>query len=124
VNAPAFLPFIWHIAKGFIDEKTRKSVRVTSQSDQLQTLREFIHEEDIPEFLGGACKCENKGGCMNSDKGPWSYFERVPPRWVRRIDDFDVNQYFDWEPNMNEHDKPRKTTLKISPSKIKAQSYF
>ena len=30
VNAPAFFPFIWHMVKGFIDEKTRRSVRVTS----------------------------------------------------------------------------------------------
>lgn len=30
VNAPAFFPFIWSIIKGFIDEKTRRSVRVTS----------------------------------------------------------------------------------------------
>ena len=33
VNAPSFFPFIWAVIRGFVDEKTRRSVRITSQSD-------------------------------------------------------------------------------------------
>jgi hypothetical protein len=33
VNAPSFFPFVWALIKGFLDEKTRQSVKVTSQSD-------------------------------------------------------------------------------------------
>lgn len=32
--------------------------------------------KDIPEFLGGQCRCEHvEGGCINSNKGPWNDYE-------------------------------------------------
>lgn len=30
INTPAFFPFVWSVVKGFIDEKTRRSVKVTT----------------------------------------------------------------------------------------------
>ena len=86
----------------------------------MDTLKEFIHEEDIPTFLGGKCKCEHLGGCMKSDKGPWNEFERVPPRWVKRKDTIRSDDgSFDWHDDLDEQNSfktPLKSIIKSSHS--------
>ena len=44
---------------------------------------ELVNEEDLPDFLGGKCKCAESGGCMNSVAGPWNDFELMRPYGVR-----------------------------------------
>ena len=46
--------------------------------------------------------CESLGGCMNSEKGPWLQFERVPPRWVKRKECCEEGSQSDWNKIMDE----------------------
>lgn len=71
VNAPMLFAGVWAIVKGFLDEKTRKKIKIIG-SNFLPTLREFVEDENIPTFLGGKCTCAEYGGdCLASGKGPW-----------------------------------------------------
>jgi hypothetical protein len=71
LNTTFFFKAIWTLVKGFIDEKTRAKILV-ERSSFLPKLLEFIDKENIPSFFGGDCTCQQFGGCLNSDIGPWN----------------------------------------------------
>ena len=76
INAPFAFRGVWSMLKSFLNEKTRDKISVIGSSYQ-ETLLEIIDSDKLPKFLGGTCTCENEGGCMQSDKGPWNDFEIV-----------------------------------------------
>ena len=78
VNAPMMFSGIWRVAKGFLDERTRKKIEVKGGS-YLKTLLEFAEEEDIPEFLGGKCTEP-----FPSDVGPWNDYEIVDNKFRKK----------------------------------------
>lgn len=57
------------MCKGFIDEKTRKKINIEGGKYQ-KVLLENVDAANLPEFLGGTCKCES--GCLNTPAGPWA----------------------------------------------------
>ncbi|KAL9274989.1 Phosphatidylinositol/phosphatidylcholine transfer protein SFH12-like protein, partial [Drosera capensis] len=62
---------LWNTVKSFLDPKTTAKIHVLGNKYQGKLL-EVIDASELPEFLGGTCTCADKGGCMNSDKGPWN----------------------------------------------------
>lgn len=40
--------------------------------------------ENLPDFLGGTCTCEEFGGCMFSDRGPWNDYVMIQPCGIKR----------------------------------------
>ncbi|KAM3341774.1 phosphatidylinositol/phosphatidylcholine transfer protein SFH6-like [Capsicum galapagoense] len=70
INAGPRFRLLWHILKPFLDPETTSKIHVLGNNYQGRLL-EIIDECELPDFLGGSCTCENDGGCLRSDKGPW-----------------------------------------------------
>lgn len=72
LNTNFFFNAVWAIVKGFIDEKTAKKVNMCGYKYQ-KILFEYADPANVPECIGGTCKCEQiDGGCLYSDIGPWN----------------------------------------------------
>jgi hypothetical protein len=79
VNAPGVFPLIWNAVKGMIDPGTRSKMHVLTSKQTKDKLLEVIDADQLPHFLGGACRCDASAGesedsdygCLSSDKGPW-----------------------------------------------------
>ena len=69
INSPLLFTAIWSIIKGMLDEATVKKIEIVG-SNYKNKLLESIPPENLPDFLGGNCKCT--GGCGKSDIGPWN----------------------------------------------------
>lgn len=71
VNAGAGFKLIWSTVKGLIDPKTSSKIHVLGTKYQSRLL-EAIDASQLPDLFGGLCTCSNQGGCLRSNKGPWS----------------------------------------------------
>ena len=77
INAPFWFKAIWFIIKAFIDPKTVNKISILGD-DYLKELSMWIALENLPDFLGGKCKCEPVG-CLYSDEGPWKEYMKAMP---------------------------------------------
>ncbi|CAH1425892.1 unnamed protein product [Lactuca virosa] len=71
INAGSGFRLLWNTLKSFLDPKTTAKIHVIMGHKYQSKLLEIIDASELPDFLGGSCSCEDKGGCMRSDKGPW-----------------------------------------------------
>ncbi|XP_028393124.1 SEC14 cytosolic factor-like isoform X2 [Dendronephthya gigantea] len=61
VNTPWAFPYLWKIAKTFLDPKTRDKC-VVLNSTEMKKMLDYFEAEDLPEEYGGTCCCKN--GCL------------------------------------------------------------
>ncbi|CAA0383593.1 unnamed protein product [Arabidopsis thaliana] len=71
INAGNGFKLVWNTVKGFLDPKTTSKIHVLGNKYRSHLL-EIIDPSELPEFLGGNCKCAHEGGCMRFNKGPWN----------------------------------------------------
>ncbi|KAJ0889988.1 putative CRAL-TRIO lipid binding domain, CRAL/TRIO domain, CRAL/TRIO domain superfamily [Helianthus annuus] len=79
INAGQGFKMLWNMIQSFLEPKAKSKIHVLGTKYK-STLLEVIDASELPEFLGGCCKCAEKGGCMRSNKGPWN-----DPRIVKVI---------------------------------------
>lgn len=84
INAGQGFRLLWNTVKSFLDPKTTAKINVLGNKYQSRLL-EVIDASELPEFLGGTCKCPGPGGCLRSDKGPWK-----DPEILKMIQNGDV----------------------------------
>jgi len=76
INCPSIFPMFWRIIKNFVDKNTRAKIHILGK-DFLGELTKVVAPENIPDFLGGSCRCP--GGCLNRQPGPWDNEHQIPP---------------------------------------------
>lgn len=85
INAGQGFKILWGTIKSFLDPETASKIHVLGNKYQTKLL-EIIDGSELPEFLGGKCRCEEYGGCPKSDKGPWK-----DPEIVKRVINGEAN---------------------------------
>ncbi|CAD6230158.1 unnamed protein product [Miscanthus lutarioriparius] len=85
INAGQGFKMLWGTIKSFLDPETASKIHVLGNKYQTKLL-EIIDGSELPEFLGGKCRCEEYGGCPKSDKGPWK-----DPEIVKRVINGEAN---------------------------------
>uniref|UniRef100_A0A1D1YX19 Sec14 cytosolic factor n=1 Tax=Anthurium amnicola TaxID=1678845 RepID=A0A1D1YX19_9ARAE len=71
INAGPGFRLLWNTVKSFLDPRTTSKIHVLGTKYQ-NKLTEIIDPSELPEFLGGTCTCAEQGGCLRSEKGPWT----------------------------------------------------
>uniref|UniRef100_A0A0A9HII5 CRAL-TRIO domain-containing protein n=1 Tax=Arundo donax TaxID=35708 RepID=A0A0A9HII5_ARUDO len=79
INAGQGFKMLWGTIKSFLDPETASKIHVLGSKYQNKLL-EIIDDSELPDFLGGKCRCEEYGGCSKSDKGPWK-----DPEIIKRV---------------------------------------
>lgn len=62
INVPRLFYFLWQIAKAWLDPVTANKF-VLLPPNQLDKLKDYIDEDQLPTELGGTCMCPN--GCFD-----------------------------------------------------------
>lgn len=70
INAPTMISIMMAAVKPFLDQGTYNKIEVYRPSVSKEALLKYVDDDQIPEIIGGKCKCP--GGCFESEKGPWS----------------------------------------------------
>lgn len=70
VNVPSTFTLIWSMIKPWLSKETAEKVDILGSNYQ-EVLLKLVDADCLPASLGGACHCEEHGGCHRACPGPW-----------------------------------------------------
>lgn len=70
INAPSSFTVIWNVVKPWLAKETIAKIDILG-SNYREVLLKYVDSENLPESLGGSCRCEALGGCDWGNDGPW-----------------------------------------------------
>lgn len=74
INTPLMFKAAWAAIKPFINEKSRKKIKIMGTKYQKE-LFQIVDPDNLPEIIGGNCTCADKGGdCFVASPGPWDEY--------------------------------------------------
>ncbi|KND89300.1 Sec14 cytosolic factor, partial [Tolypocladium ophioglossoides CBS 100239] len=89
INPPWGFFTVWSVVKGWLDPITVAKIRVLNSGSESELLK-HIPAENLPVEFGGTCDCKDKGGCENSDAGPWHEADWAQPaKWEKKAEEKD-----------------------------------
>ena len=59
INAPFIFKMAWKVIKRWLHPVTQEKVHILGE-DYVSVLKELIDLNELPEFLGGTCKCDSE----------------------------------------------------------------
>jgi hypothetical protein len=68
INAPMLFTAVWSVVKQMLDQVTVDKIQILG-SGYKSSLLQFIDADNLPDFLGGNCKCADP---FHIDIGPWN----------------------------------------------------
>ena len=86
INAGIIFRALWTLIRPFLDDKTKKKVKVLGE-DYLEEVLKSVDKENLPKMLGGNCTCGEDGLCLWSDEGLWkdpSKIESLPEEIIKK----------------------------------------
>ncbi|KAG6497837.1 hypothetical protein ZIOFF_045743 [Zingiber officinale] len=76
INAGPGFKVLWKILSAFFDVRTLAKIQILGTKYQ-DKLSEAVDLSNLPDFLGGNCKCYEHGGCLMKDTGPWTHIDII-----------------------------------------------
>ncbi|WOL07575.1 phosphatidylinositol/phosphatidylcholine transfer protein SFH11 isoform X1 [Canna indica] len=71
INAGPGFKALWKVLSAFLEARTLSKIQVLG-TKYLDKIAEAVDLSNVPDFIGGTCKCYEHGGCLLKDKGPWT----------------------------------------------------